>query len=258
MPDSYTGTPIITLIGPGKSIDLNGLDNIRVNRNRVTLREGADAMFGSALSISNFEVRRIPGSPWKGYLSGTGFAKDDQIFVNGLPVANPQRKSATLFEVDFKVPADDTLNVVVVRDKQVVSKSFPNPAVVKVTSTTVIDFTPAVNKKKVKKQSVLLLKMNGVGFTSDLEAIPSRGVGKVLSTSPTEAIVEVRDAELPVVVTLRDKNTCITASGVAPKPPKEPKETKEKETKPPDKPKTEPETKPKEEAEQKPPKPKKE
>jgi hypothetical protein len=259
MPDSYTGTPIITLIGPGKSIDLNGLDNIRVNRNRVTLREGADAMFGSALSISNFEVTRLPGQNyWDGYLSGTGFdRKKDRVFVNGVEVINPTFKSASRYDINFRVPRDENLTVMVVRDKQVVSKSFPNPAVVKVTGTTVVGFTPAVNTKKVKRPSVLLLKLNGEGFTPALDPFSSRGTGGILSVSPTEVIVEVRNAELPVVVTLRDRDTGIMASGVAPK--EEPKEPpKDKETKPPDKPKTEPEAKPKAEAEQKPPKRKKE
>jgi len=101
---------------------------------------------------------------------------------------------------------------------------------------------------------VLLLKLNGVGFTEDLQLYNS-APGTIVSTSPTEMIVELKGAELPAVVTVRDKNTGVMASGVAPK--EEPKEPKEKETKPPDKPK-EPETKPKGEAEQKPPKPKKE
>jgi hypothetical protein len=82
-------------------------------------------------------------------------------------------------------------------------------------------------------------------------------VGTILSVSPTEVIVEVRNAELPVVVTLRDRFTGLMASGIAPKEVKEPKDTKPVEKpKPPEKPKPEPE-KPKE-PEQKAKKPKKE
>ncbi len=260
MPNSYTGTPTLTLIAPGKSVDLNGLINVRINgRSNVSLRDGAGVMFGmTGLSITTFEVSRAPSSNWDGYLSGTGFdGRKDRVFVNGAQVSNPTFKSSSRYDISFRVPTDETLTVMVVRDKQVVSKSFPNPAVVKVTSTTVVDFTPAVNKKKVKKPSVLLLKLNGVGFTNDLAAFPSRGVGRILSVSPTEMIVEVLNAELPVVVALRDQHTGVMASGIATKEAKETKETKEKESKPEAKPKTEPEAKPKE-TEQKLEKPKQE
>jgi len=256
MPAAYTGTPTITLIGPGKSIDLNGLTNVRINRQPVTLRDEAGVMFGTTgIVLNTLEVRPQASSMWDGYLSGSGFVdKKDKIYVNGVEVQSLKFRSANLYDITFKVPPDENLNVMVVRDKQVVSKSFPNPAVVKITGTTVVNYTPAVTKGKQKRPSVLLLKLNGVGFTEDLQLYNS-APGTIVSTSPTEMIVELKGAELPAVVTVRDKNTGVMASGVAPK--EEPKEPKEKETKPPDKPK-EPETKPKGEAEQKPPKPKKE
>jgi hypothetical protein len=258
MPDGYTGTPAITLIAPGKSVDLNGLPNIRINgQTNVRLRDGS-VMFGTTgLSISNFEVSRVPGSFWEGFLSGTGFdTTKDTVLVNGTQAAK-MSDSTKLYHIRYRVPPDETLTVMVVRDKQVVSQSFQNPAVVKVTGTTVVGFTPGVNTKKVKKLSVLLLKMNGQGFTQALQPFPSQGVGTILSVSPTEVIVEVRNAELPVVVTLRDRFTGLMASGIAPKEVKEPKDTKPVEKpKPPEKPKPEPE-KPKE-PEQKAKKPKKE
>jgi hypothetical protein len=252
MPDGYTGTPTITLIAPGKSVDLNGLPNIRINgRPSMTLRDGAGVMFGmTGLSITTLEVSRLHAADWDGYLSGTGFdGRKDRIFVNGTEVNNPTFRSPSRYDIKFHVPTDENLTVMVVRDKQVVSKSFPNPAVVKITSTTVVKYTPPVTKGKQKKPSVLLLKLNGVGFTNDLVLDPL-GAGAIRSTSPTEMFVELKGAELPAVVTLRDQYTRVEASGIAPKEPKEPKEDKEKpkakekpEAKPPDKSKTEPESK---------------
>jgi hypothetical protein len=264
MPADYTGTPTITLIGPGKSIDLNRLDNIKVNRNAVSLRDGAGVMFGTTgIVLDTFEVRRKSNSMWDAYLSGRGFVKQkDKIYVNGVEVVNPTFKSANLYDITFQVPQDENLNVMVVRDKQVVSKTFPNPAVVKITTTTVVKYTPAGTKGKKKTPSVLLLKLNGVGFTDDIDLYPSAR-GTILSRSPTEMIVELKGVDLPAVVTLRDNYTHVMASGIAPKEEKEPKETKGKEKpkpaekpKPPEKPKPEPE-KPKE-PEQKAKKPKKE
>ena len=246
MPDSYTGTPTITLIAPGKSVDLNGLPNVRINgRPNMTLRDGAGVMFGmTGLSITSFEVSRLQNQNWDGYLSGTGFdGRKDRIFVNGTAVTTTTFKSPSRYDINFRVPTDENLIVMVVRDKQVVSKSFPNPAVVKITSTTVVKYTPPVNKGKKKTPSVLLLKLNGVGFTNDLVLNPL-GAGTIRSTSPTEMFVELKGAELPAVVTLKDQYTGVEASGIAPKETKEPKEAKEKPAaKPPDKPK-EPEAKP--------------
>jgi hypothetical protein len=254
MPDSYTGTPTITLIAPGKSLDLNGLSNIRINGTpNMTLRDGAGVMFGTTgLSISTFEVSRLQSADWDGFLSGTGFdGKKDRIYVNGTLVNNPTFRSPSRYDIKFHVPTDENLTVMVVRDKQVVSKSFPNPAMVKINSTTVIKYTPPVTKGKKKKPSVLLLKLNGVGFTNRLALYPS-GAGTILSTSPTEMIIELTGAELPAVVTVKDNDTNVMASGIAPKEVKEPKETKpaekpkpEEKPKPAEKPKPYPE-KPKE------------
>src|SRR5215217_3297310 len=59
MPAEYKGTPTITLIAPGKSLDLNSLPNLRINGDsNVNLRRDASTMFGEGLTITDFQPLR--------------------------------------------------------------------------------------------------------------------------------------------------------------------------------------------------------
>src|SRR5262249_9389072 len=87
MPDDFVGTPAITLIAPGKAIDLNWL-KLRINgsRNRTTLND-SDPMFGPpdpSFAISGAKVFRDPKTHGLAALvSGKGLDQSAEVFVNG-------------------------------------------------------------------------------------------------------------------------------------------------------------------------------
>ena len=177
MPAAFSGTPTITLIAPGKSIDLNTLPNVRVNgQANVSLREDAAIMFGmTGLSITGFEILdNVSGTTWAGLLSGTGFnAARDAIFVNGTRANSVLFRSPNLYRITFTLPPDPTFNVTVVRDKQVVSRPHANPLVpVRVTNTTVISYDPPVKKKNQNEPGKMIVKVEGAGFTSRTRVVP--------------------------------------------------------------------------------------
>jgi hypothetical protein len=63
MPNGYAGNPTITLISPGRSVDLNSLPNLRINRMpNVGLKdERVPFMFGNraTLSITNLQLLSV-------------------------------------------------------------------------------------------------------------------------------------------------------------------------------------------------------
>lgn len=233
MPPTYVGTPTITLIAPGKSIDLNNLKNARVNgQANASLRDDAPIMFGmTGLSITNFQVlSNVANQRWGALLTGTGFDAADTIIINGKPVTTATFRSANLVEVTFDLTSDDTLKVSVVRNKQVVSSSYPNPIVMAVNNATVISSEPAV--KKPKKPSIMMVKIEGRGLSSRIAVTPNRGtLGPYQSISPNAMIIELHDAKLPVVLKVVDKGTCATTNVILEK------EAKDNEAKPKPKPK---------------------
>jgi hypothetical protein len=163
----YKGIPTITLIAPGKSVDINWLPNLTINgvRNKM-LREGEnnrpDFIFGArppeakaTLSITDFKVFSVNPNNRQGFaiLTGTEFTAADEVFVNGeslpegelvLPPAPPRRrgrqpapvqrtefkqfKSKNLYRLVFDIPPGDEVIVTVARPGlSPVSRTFPNP-----------------------------------------------------------------------------------------------------------------------------------
>lgn len=246
MPANYAGTPTITLIGPGKSVDLNPL-LVRINsESNVNLRK-APTMFGNGLSITDFQLLNdTSGSPtMTAVLSGTRFDENkDAIYVNGIEIVKPNKefKSPTLYILKFPALRDETLKVTVVQDKVAISKPFSNPAVLKITSSRVLSYEPAAKNKP----GVLLLKIEGLGFSppSSLSInVDGATKDRVAYVSATELILRLLNPELPVLVTLRNTqrgDPVTTAVEKFPEP--EPSNTKEEakpkeETKPKEKPK---------------------
>ncbi len=241
MPQNYVGIPTITLIAPGKSVDLNSLPNVRINRRSGSnLKNDGSVMFGTtSLSITGLQlVNGWPASTLvDAVLTGTGFDDRDTIYVNGDALGATAGTSKTfsssnLYRLRFSLPADDSLKVTVVRDKEIFTSSFPNPAVLKVTDTQLISLRPAAKNKP----AVMLVKLTGTGFSSRLVPhVEGAAHWQLVSMSPTEMIVKVVDPPaLPVVIALTDTSTGGAANGVVQKPKEEEKaQAKPDETKPP-------------------------
>jgi hypothetical protein len=253
--NSDVGIPTITLVAPGKSVDLNALPNLTVNGehlgkgadgNDEKLAEGSKRvkfMFGKApteaLSITDLQLLNVtPGSlSVVALLTGTGFdEKKDAVYVNGAemgvtPGTTKSFKSPTLYRLEFNLPADEELKVTVVRDKEVVTKSFANPAALKITGATVLGYDPPAGKKSA---GVMTVKIEGAGFSPRL-ALGVEGASwrrsSLVIVSASEAIVKLIAPEPLVVITLTDVTTRGSARAVVQTPPAKKEEEKKEEKK---------------------------
>jgi hypothetical protein len=146
MPDGFHGTPTITLVAPGKSVDINPLTDLTVNGARNMKLADSDFMFGArGPEITDFNVFLIAPKSTRVYalLTGANFEKDDEVYINGTPLdewtkipgskepaAYKQFKSAKLYRLIFDLPPGD--NVVVTVQKAnakslPVTREFANP-----------------------------------------------------------------------------------------------------------------------------------
>jgi hypothetical protein len=227
-PNSEIGIPTITLVAPGKSLDLNSLTNVTVNNIPLAqLSERSDGvpfMFGvrpsAVLSITDLQLldAASPAGWVHGLLIGTGFDKaKDTVYVNGAelkapPTAGPAKtfKSANLYEVYFRVSGEDTIKVTVVQDTAVVSKSIPNPSVLKITNTTPLSFKPGAQGQP----GVMIVKVDGAGFTPNIRVRDVTGARqwRLQFVSSTQLILRLIDPEAPIVINLEDSVTHATIS----------------------------------------------
>jgi hypothetical protein len=222
-------TPIITLIAPGKSVDLNWLD-VTINGTRHASLAKSPFLFGSRpepkLSISDFKMFRVnsPDAPRRAFalLTGTKFACDDEVFVNGNQIgkssiadasgkcvdtgAGKELKSENLYRLVFDLPPGDEVSVTVVPKKGApVTSKFANPVAMRIDKVTLLSYEPPADKKS---KGVLIVKIEGVGFDPKLglevdgAALPPRS--RILDSSSTEAVVKLVDPGSSVVVTLKN------------------------------------------------------
>ena len=134
--------------------------------------------------------------------------------VNGLSMraagARQTFKSANLIQLHFPIPADDNLKISVVRNDEVVSKSFPNPAALKIAGATVVSYDPPASNKP----GLLVVHLDGSSFSPRL-ALPGGGPATRLTyVSATDVIVKIAGPETPVVIRLRDPLTTASASWI--------------------------------------------
>lgn len=210
MPANYVGTPTITLIAPGKSVDLNSLRNIRINRkSNDNLNDGAAFMFGKRpeMQLLGFTpgIARVSG-----ILSGGGFTDADNLYINGAEITGTQKqfKSASLYWFQFDLNADDMVNLVLVRKDEIINQSIPNPAALKITTTTSTYVPPANNQP-----GVLTVTLDGSGFAPNLVLQVTGGQQPQLTYISTKQIrVRINSptppsAAAPVSITLTNNAT---------------------------------------------------
>lgn len=216
----YEGTPTITLVAPGKSVDLNPLPNMTINGKRnLTLGDGdVPYILGErekpSLSISDLKVFRA--SPYSravvALLSGAEFVDGkDTIFVNGVEMGTHGTTktfvSPQLYRLEFKLPSDDNLDVSLIQTsttgkQKFKTKSFPNTSALRISKVTALSYEPPANKKS---HGVLIAKLEGEGFNSRLLLRvdgASKQLSRIMDVSPNEAIVRLVDPEASVVVSL--------------------------------------------------------
>ena len=231
MPDNYVGTPTLTLIGPGKAVDLNSI-GLRINgKGNINLRNDAAFMFGrrpsTALSINDLQLLNLTTTPpttrggtpsitVKALLTGAGFdGANDIVYVNGVELTTaPAKKfnSSNLYELEFTLPRGDNLEVTIVQRAETVSKTFSNPPGLKITNATVLSSEPAGTNTP----GIMNVKLEGSGFSNRLQLVVDGAStqSRLVNVSSREVIVRLVSPEAVVVIGLRDTQTGARAPGV--------------------------------------------
>jgi hypothetical protein len=218
MPANFTGTPTITLVAPGKSIDLNGL-SMQINGhgsttlNALLTTNPADPMFrldpDPDVQIDGIEAFRSPdGRLVRVVVSGKGFAATQPIFVNGVRVPPNAVVSSTLLRAEIPATEDETMQLVLSADNSTVkSKAVSNPAHLRINNVTLVSYEPATRLSPV---AVLIVKLEGSGFSEWLA--PS--VGNLTQVSSSEALLQIENPAAVTPLVLRDQRTGFTARTV--------------------------------------------
>ena len=233
---NYRGTPSITLISPGRSIEINKLrlviNDSYKDRSRgvscyktpgdpsiyVTLDEFQAKMFSPdvTLGVTALDVVYIDTTTRRirAQLTGTGFRNDAGVLVNGTMASVVSVVTPGVMLVEFYPPNRETWNVTVVQgnlDERVsTTLTVPNPLALRVVRSEVIKYEAAV-KDKPDKPGRLLARVQGVGFNSSLIVTARRATGPVALVytvvSPNEMIIEITAPNEIEIVNLRDPIT---------------------------------------------------
>jgi len=227
LPKEFKGTPTITVVAPGRAIDINRISSLDIGDgvNDHTSWEKAAAMFGvddpgTPLTISDFVIfpstNPQEAAHVTAHLTGTSFDKDkDVIYINGKPT-KPEFRTSGLYYLAFDMPDTDKVDVTLVQGKdedkkKSVSKSFDNPFRLRIDHVTIINYKP----KQPKVPDVLTIKLEGTGLGSATIVSPKGAT--LIPLSPNEAILEVTSPGSVVVITLKDKSGHIASTVVTPK-----------------------------------------
>lgn len=227
MPANYVGTPTITLIAPGKSVDLNSLKNIRIRgKTNDTLDGSAAFMYGRRpeIQLLNF----TPGAARvRAILTGSGFAANNALFVNGTELTGDQKqfRSPILYSFEFDLNADDMVKLTLVRDADIITTSIPNPAALTITNAKSHYVSPATNQPGLLTVTLkgsgfapnLILQVTGGQQQQPLEFVSTKEI-RVFITRPTAP-----SSTAPLGITLTNSAThgtapCIVTSALQPCP----------------------------------------
>lgn len=208
MTPDYKGTPTITVIAPGKAIDINWLPLRFINDHRpaflpLVLNNETIKMFGSVplappFRIDRVEVFRGTGGSLKALVHGAGLQSPPaaHLFINGASIASFNAVSPALIEVpSFQIGADEAIQVTLVYNNDTANAPpVAAPELMKVNTVTVVSFEPASGKKP----AMLAAKIEGSGFPDTLSASP----GSITVASSTEALLTITNPSAAQVVTL--------------------------------------------------------
>lgn len=233
----FESTPTITIVAPGKAIDLNRLTNLRINDNfndhrSVSLHSrDVRSMFGTKtihkpmIRIDGVAVFRRNADTLIALITGAGFANNQSILINGNSFSTSPI-SPSLWQVAFAVPQHDkTIEVsLVAGDETFKSDPVPNPAFVSKNEAKLTSNTPYLGITEVKfvsfEGNVLVVEITGYGFNKEL--VPSTGELAVMS--PTKAFLKIEKPEPAVTVRLTDEKTkSFTETVITRTPPPVPK-----------------------------------
>lgn len=242
--DGENGTPTITLVSPGKAIDLNSIPNLYINNQRNTKLSDAEWMFGkkptssfkvtdTQLFVSKTDENKI--TELTAIITGSSFGNISNVFVNGrdpiecIPTISPCKPIGTryyygranVYRITFPPPEDEKIHIVLVSGNDTFKLSpIANPAKAKKPkdppvimpselSFTIKKTTQILSDDK-KKVAFLLVEIEGKGFTSEL----NMSSGQLDILSETKAYITISDPKPAQTIRLTDNKKNVYAEGV--------------------------------------------
>ncbi len=240
MPEDYE-VPVITLVSPGKAINLNRLDLYVNSSTSVTKLDEADFMFGkrigtnpTAIKIDKINVFETAEGMLNAVITGENFTippppppalpapptrRITGININGVDctLANNCSYSLTqtLIRVRFKPPLEDSVYFTLISDDETLkAEPVDNPAIDNTPPAQITTNSALLRVERVKFLSsdsgIVVVQLIGSGFTDKLKA----DKGDLIVTSPTRAMLKIDKSILPEVVTLTNEQLKIQAKAV--------------------------------------------
>lgn len=239
MPNDFIGTPRISVIGPGKSIELNKLF-LTVNGEEDVQLDSSDLMFGDAPDstlrrIADFRVSPPqPVSPTQpnvtetlGVLTGSRFKPGDTYHVNGQTAQAQPGCRSDLCILKFPTQTADFLTVTISPaepKERAVSKTFVNPTNLGIISAVAVSYTPPEGSRV----GHMTVKLDGSGFKPDLKITLEGGTLAPEKTVPSsgQMFLKILDPEAVVHINVTDETSNRTVRAVVARPEPPPKEKK--------------------------------
>lgn len=243
--DGEEGTPVITLVAPGKGIDLNSISDLYINGVYRTSLKDSEWMFGKKprtdVSIKDFQIfvsqTGSDGVPTEltALLTGTSFGSISNIFINGVdPACSSVVRGRcvrggesfyfgqSIYVVKFSPPSDDKIRFVVASgDETFALDPIVNPAKTKKAKDpaslrpgelnfAIAAVRPVYADSKREKITYLLVEIAGVGLSSDLNV----SLGQLDVVDSNKAFLTILDPKPAQTIRLTDTKKNIYAEGV--------------------------------------------
>lgn len=231
MPPDFTGFPRISLVGPGKAIEINRL-HLNINGDDDTQLDSSEYMFGkqpneASRSIADFKVApATTPNQMTGVLSGGKFKATDTIYVNGVEakISGSPCKRPDLCLLTFRAQETDFLTVTVSpadNEEEAVSRTFVNPTTLSVISASIVS-----SEEDATHTTVLTVRLDGSGFKNTLNVrFDNTGtLKKKTVTAPGQMVLEITNPSPMVSITLQDSANNKSVSTVVVLPPPKAKE----------------------------------
>jgi subtilisin-like proprotein convertase family protein len=216
MPTDFSGTPTITLMAPGRAVDINWIPHVNINEAQDTSLDAyPKKMFGQGPGPEPFRIDRVrvfrTSDPrvLKAAVSGAGLSDVAKVFVNGVTPTDSKVESAGLLTLTFVTPQDDTIKVTLVSKDDdpkkvltVESDAVANPVFLSISDVEVTTYEADAEDEP----ATLLVKIKGTGFTDALKWFIEGKTSPlpVAVKSATEAVFTMPDPRAAAVVTLED------------------------------------------------------
>ncbi|HEX8637239.1 MAG TPA: hypothetical protein VF692_04175 [Pyrinomonadaceae bacterium] len=223
------GTPIITLVSPGKAVDLNALSNLYINRERNKKLSDSEWMFGKKPSFQIKDVQIFNnglGQDGKVQLTAlitkSSRGTINNVFVNGEDTGKLTFGANNVVQVKFPAPNDDRIHLVIVSGEETYKLTpMANPAKAPAPkdppsynanelSFSVGETRAIFTDAKQEKIAYLLVEIQGTGLTPGLNV----SVGQLDVVNGSKAYITIPDPKPAQTVRLTDAKNNRFAEGV--------------------------------------------